>query len=46
MFDWKTKTQHWLQPVSGEENDLLKIVSNFYFKSKPTIRQLLMGWLR
>lgn len=50
LFDkWnltQNKTQHRLQPVSGTKDDLLRIVSNVYFKTKQTLRQRLWGWLR
>ncbi len=45
MLFRKRKTQHRLQPVSGTKDDLLRIVSKVYFKSKITWWQRLRGWL-
>ncbi|MGQ2381751.1 hypothetical protein ACT543_03700 [Lactiplantibacillus plantarum] len=42
----QNKTRHRLQPMSGTKDDLLRIVSKVYFKTKPTLRQRLWGWLR
>lgn len=41
----QNKTQHRLQPVSGTKDDLLRIVSKVYFKSKQTLWQRLWRWL-
>ncbi|WP_338209349.1 hypothetical protein [Lactiplantibacillus paraxiangfangensis] len=42
----QNKTQHRLQPVLGNKNDLLRIVSNVYFTAKPSLRQRIVGWVR